>query len=222
MKKRVDNPKPPIQFFTKREDGTLVPQHFWGCGECRTVCFSGGEGQSKKDAENCCKTRRCKCGKELDVEYRDQCDDCQSTVWQEKTEKRLAGLPVVKYDGGPVCELDSDRYYQSMEQMAEEYEDREEPLPEFAHPCDVVTWPGLKASDILEDVQDTIDIDMVEYGMEFVDEPYLQRLLDRWNKKQTLTWWMARVGEKILCTKNGENTSGTQASDQDKREPSTQ
>lgn len=187
MKERVDNPKPPRRLYTLGDDGTQKEQDIWVCGKC--LLLSVGK-HTKEEAANCCKKRYCdKCSMPIDDQWYSV--SCSSCIYVKKVHKMI----IVEYDGGPLCELDGDRYFESMECFVENY--KKDELPDFAHPCDVIEWAGLPESCIDDAIENECN-ELFEDAYDHVSD--LKPLYDAvraWNKKQNLYYWQHRFKEKV-------------------------
>lgn len=186
-KKRVDNPKPPRRFYTKRDDGTLIEQDVWCCGECNLLTIGS---HTKEAAENCCKKKYCECGSEIDRDHYLQCTSCMHKV---KEEKRTT----VEYDGGPLCEIDGDRYFADEDELLDHYESMDEEPPEYAHPCDKIKWSGLPES-CIDDAIENEACSLFEDAEDHMPslEP-LYKAVRKWNEGTNVVYWQARVNEQV-------------------------
>lgn len=193
LKTRVENPKDPLQFFLPNDEGKMIPQEVWACGECRMLTIGH---HKKEDALNHCKIQRCKdCKTEIKVEYKcEQCFDCASLE-----RRRKIVYKDVEYVKGPLCELDGDRYFSDMDDLLDHYanEDPDE-RPEYFHPCDENTWSGLHAGNTIADALENASQDLFEDAADQMSETVeIEKAIDEWNKKQNIKYWTARQDERI-------------------------
>ncbi len=189
-KKRVENPKPPVQLFAQAENGEFKGQDIWFCGECRL--FSLGS-RAKEQAAECCKIRRCECGEEL-PEYYLKCRSCSSVERDKK-------MTLVEYKGGPLCDIDGDRYFENMEEVLDHYyHDDADDRPDFVHPCDELEWKGLSDHDVDSMLESPL-CELFEGAEDrLVDVDGLKMSVRQWSEKQSIKYWQARTGEKVRIT----------------------
>jgi hypothetical protein len=137
------------------EDGT---KHVWACGECNLTAHC------EEDARRCCLCGWCY---ERAPETRHRpCTECAARLNAERDAKeaaRLAAMPVVEYDGGPV--LANDTYYTDLDAALEAlYDDGIDPKSVAIHPCTVSREP-------IPDLQTYVDEAWGE-DIEDYDGPY--------------------------------------------------
>lgn len=114
------------------EDGT---KHVWACGECNLTA------RCEEGARRCCLCSWCY-EREPEIRYR-PCAECAMQLDAQRDAKeaaRLAAMPVVEYDGGPV--LANDTYYTDLDAALEAlYDDGIDPKSVAIHPCAVRREP---------------------------------------------------------------------------------
>jgi hypothetical protein len=192
LKNRVENPKEPLQFYLPNEEGKMVAQSVYACGECR--CLIPGH-HTKEEAAKCCKIQRCKdCKKELKLSY--ACDQCFDCACAERESKKV--YTDVEYVDGPLCELNGDRYFQDMDELLDHYANEEaDERPEFFHPCDKVRWSGI-GKNVIGDALESETEDLFEDAEDHMTPTTeINEAIEKWNKEQNITYWVARQNERI-------------------------
>jgi hypothetical protein len=192
MKTRIDNPKPPIQLYSKKGGGSGDPKpedvflanQLFGCGECNHIY------SNHQMAADCCRQFYCSCGKKLEAYQLVNCHSCASVLRNSK-------LEVMEYKGGPVHLVEGDEvdFWETMEDMVEHFRDNNKELPDFVHECDQDPYPGL---DIESAIDNSVE-DLFENAREhLVDEDELIKFVEKWNAKQNFKTWNPRYEEKVL------------------------
>jgi hypothetical protein len=181
MKKLVKDPKQPLPLFTQREDGVRQEKAF-GCGECGSVYAT------TESALRCCKQDYCQdCGVEVNQHW-NKCSSCSEFARNEKA------VLLTKWDG-PVYDDSRDKYYESIEELAEWYEDEsEDDRPEFIFPCKEVSFKGLDADDILMNATEDLFEDAYDH-LKGVD--LFRSAVERFNEAQDLKTWSPDFSRKI-------------------------
>lgn len=128
-----------------KRDGS--PAGVFYCSECRCVF------KTEAEAANCHGERLCACGKRIERRFYAQCDDCQSKDWREKSAaeefaryNKAAKITASEYKGDMV--YDSDRFYESIEEAIDAYDEGEE--PEYVWACKDVGVPRASSDGIVE------------------------------------------------------------------------
>lgn len=161
------------------------------CGACYSPKCDGGTDGARAKAEQCCGPKLCQCGNELDG-YWTKCADCRAAEAHAKERETLRKADVIGmcdyhdpvYCNGALGDWE-DGYSSSVGALIDAYEDEDEPLPAYCHPC-TPQYLRLDAESILESATDDMHEDAAD---QIVGADEVFAFCKSWNKKQTCATW---------------------------------
>ena len=195
-----EDPYDPIPVYGVK-DGK---EHTYGyaCAKCNNVFQTLPGDTSERTIErvrNHCKP--CPCNRGHLLQGHTECSQCmadaRSKHIEAKNEAAFPTLPRIEayaWDG-PVYHEARDRYYESIDDLLEHFDDDDEEKPQWVYPCDVEEF-SLDASTILESACDDHCEEMAEEVQDDADS--LQKLLDDWCKTIRTKTWRPDTGRIVV------------------------
>lgn len=145
--------------------------------------------------EEMIKEFKCKCGNKR-LEYRTLCDGCLEKSRFEKAKK----INIKDYQDNFIYDINTERYFQDIDDLEEYYEDEEMELPDYVYGCVAIEFNldmyGIVQDELLdnhfEDAYDFVDMDSLNN---------LQKIVDEWTKAQGIVSYEKDYNLAILLNK---------------------
>lgn len=158
------------------------------CGECKLI-YSRGYivGETSFDAaDRCCRPVSCgRCHGPVTRKNWTMCDDCVKAKERERLERIFEQAEKVEGWDGPVYDEFGSRYFYSIDELLDHYED--ESLPKWVFCCDIQR-PHFDLDGFLEQAEENMELeDGIEVDWQGLDE--LRRAVAEFNDKQTQSLW---------------------------------
>lgn len=200
---RTDTPPIPLVQAVEVADGEGVfmgastEVTAWCCGQC-----GRGAWPEKHQAEYCCGTPICDCGKETTKPYL-KCEDCRRESARETEQRHIDKAKRLEGWTGPVFYESNEHYYDCVSDAIDDITDNyegEDPFTAYLWPCREV-HPRLDAMGILNDALEVNEAhEDADWSTEAVKA--FQEFVDDWNETYSddITSWWPRYDEVIELT----------------------
>lgn len=160
------------------------------CKKCGSLYYN------MESAERCCGPKRCeKCNKEIPY-YKDICCDCSEKI---RFEKAINKISWKDYKGDYVYDYISGEYFNSIDELIEFYENKEEKedLPKYCYGCKGISY-SLDIFPVIENDIVNLYEDYEEVLESLVDMDKLYDFIDQWNEKQEKICYEQDISTVIL------------------------
>ena len=156
---------------------------------------------NKDKAEWCHGERLCACGKRIEQGFFEiRCEECKRKMWHEKEAakdaerfEKATKIKASEYTGDHV--MDGDNYYDSVEDVIDQYEEGQE--PEYVWACKAHGIPKVDMETVMCNILDNMWEDADESDLNGIEE--LQAALDAFNKaNESIQLWEPDYSIAIL------------------------
>jgi len=178
--------------YYKNEKCEEVPSKLWMCIKCNMAY------QDRYVADICCTKRICECGKEVEDQYYIKCRECIDKDNDKKyNDTLLKAKEVDKFIY--VYDAESDKYFASIEELLDYYDNEGNNHPKWAFDCIEHTiesddLPGKIEDFIIEHMNENHFEDSADYIIGMAD---LLDFINKWVKKQSIISYTPNYNNKI-------------------------
>lgn len=138
---------------------------------------------------------KCKCGKERPY-YMMICDECSEKLRFEKAKK----INIEDYEGSFVYDIQTDEYFQDIDDLEEHYESENMELPDYVYGCEAIEF-SLDMSSIVRNELNDNHFEGAEERIDVESLKSLQNIVDAWTSSQGITSYERDYSLVLLLNK---------------------